>query len=275
MTNTAEARITPTSVAAATRAAVLTAGNLPDNPGRWLAAVHTTIRALIHRLTDARDLPLSDDELPYDRLPAADTILDTIGPLTGWTPLDLGDIHQELLTLRLTGAGRNLTAVPQRGTTARDLQGSWYTPQPLARAASRLALTAAWDQFPASDPDQVLRLRVVDPACGAGVILIEGARMIAGEYARRLAGTTEPPPHLTRKVLPQVIHQCIYGTDIDPVAVDLARTSLWLEVGGVPPWGWLDGNLACIDPLAGPNALPERLLGVLGERPLDPYPTPV
>lgn len=260
--------ITPAHIATTTRAAVLTAATLPDTTDRWARAVHVTIRALMHRVADARELPLDADELPYDRLPAAETALDAIGTLTGWTPLDIGDIHQELLPLELRETSTGLEAARQKGTNTRDTQGAWYTPQPIAQAMSRLSLEAAWTVFPADDPEQVLRLRVVDPACGAGVILAEGARAVAGEYARRLAGTEQPPPHLLRKVLPEVIYRCVYGMDIDPVAVDLARMSLWLEVDGQPPWSWLDGNVACLNPLAGPNSLPARLLDVMGEPPL-------
>lgn len=260
--------ITAAVVAAATRAAVLTAGTLPDSPGRWLKAVHATVRALIRRTAAAQDLALAEDELPYDRLPAAETTLDGLGQLTGWTPLDLGDIHQELLPLELRETGAGLDAVRQKGASTRDTQGSWYTPQPLARAVSRLGLQTAWTRFPEGDPDQVLRLRVVDPACGAGVLMAEGARLVAAEYARRLAGTPGAPPHLMRKVMPEVIYRCVFGMDIDPVAVDLARMTLWLEAGGRPPWSWLDGNVACLDPLAGPNSLPARLLDVMGEPPL-------
>lgn len=264
--------ITSAHTAATTCAAVLAAESLPDTPGRWLDAVHATVRALIHRVADARGLGLDADELPYDRVSAAESALDSLGPLAGWTPLDIGEIHQELLPLELRETGTGLEAVRQKGASTRDTQGSWYTPQPVAQALSRLGLEAAWTVFPEGDPNQVLRLRVVDPACGAGVLMAEGARMVAGEYARRLAGTQEPPPHLLRKVMPEVIYRCVYGMDIDPVAVDLARMSLWLEVGGEPPWSWLDGNVACLDVLAGPNSLPARLLDVMGEPPLGPGP---
>lgn len=257
-------------IAAATRAAVLTAQQLPDTASRWVEAVHATARALIHRLAVAHGLDLAADELPYTCPPEAEAALDEIGPLAGWTPLDIGDVHQEWLRQRLVTKHGRLVAEAPRGSTSRDLQGAWYTPRPLARETSRLALAAGWERFPADDPAQLLRLRVVDPACGAGVILVQGARLLAGEYARRLAGTPEPPPHLMRKVLPEVIHRCVFGIDIDPVAVDLARASLWLEADGAPPFGWLDGNVACLDPLAAPNSLPDRLLAVLGEQPLEP-----
>lgn len=265
MTATIETRATPAAIATTIRAAVLTAPHVPDGGDRWLQAVHAVVRALIHRVASARDL--GEPELPYTRVESAESALDGIGPLTGWTPLDIGDIHQRLLPLQLVETNGAWQAVPQKGTTTRDLQGSWYTPAPLARETTRLALAAALSLIPVDDPDQVLRLRAVDPACGAGVFLVEGTRMIAAEYARRLAGTPEPPPHLVRKITPQVIYQCVYGMDIDPVAVDLARMSLWLEADGVPGFGWLDGNVACVNPLAGPSSLPARLLDVMGELP--------
>ena len=259
-----DAPVTPTVISAATRAALATVQILPDTEQRWLHALQTVVRALIHRLAASRDL--GEPELPYNRVQAAEDALDAIGPLTGWTPLDIGDIHQELLRLELTQDHGELTVRRPKGATTRDTQGSWYTPTPLARETTRLALEASLPML-GEEPDQILRMRAVDPACGAGVLLVEGARLIAGLYAARLAGTPEPPPLLVRKVLPEVIYTCVYGMDIDPVAVDLARTSLWLEVDGRPGFGWLDGNVACLDPLAGPMEVPERLLTVMGAPP--------
>lgn len=246
----------------ATRAAVLTAAALPDGPDRWADAVHATVRSLIHRLTDA--LLGITPELDYPRSADAETELDTLGPLDGWTVLDIGEIHQELLALELDPGAVPLTTRKAK-KSGRDAQGSWYTPEPLAREMSRISLEIAFDGLPEDDPEQVLRLRAVDPACGAGVILLQGARQIATIYARRLAGTDAAPPRLLRKIMPEVIHTCVFGMDIDPVAVDLTRTALWIEVEGRPPFTWLDGNIACLNPLAGPNSLPERLIDVMGE----------
>ena len=257
-------RVTGGVVAAATCAALATAETLPDTEQRWLLALQAVVRALIHRLAASRDL--SEPELPYVRVQAAEDALDAIGPLTGWTPLDIGDVHQELLRLELTQDHGELAVCRPKGASTRDSQGSWYTPTPLARETTRLALEATISIL-GPEPDEILRMRAVDPACGAGVIMVEGARLIAGLYAARLAGTPEPPPLLVRKLLPEVIYTCVYGMDIDPVAVDLARTSLWLEVGGRPGFGWLDGNVACLDPLAGPMEVPERLLAVMGAPP--------
>lgn len=119
----------------------------------------------------------------------------------------------------------------------------------------------------ADDPEQILRIRAVDPACGAGVFLIEASRMIAEAYVSRLTVDGSTPPELVALVLPMVTFECVYGMDIDPVAIDLSHTALWLEVGGAVPFNWLDGNVACVNPLLGPNSLPERLLDVMGEPP--------
>jgi type I restriction-modification system DNA methylase subunit len=259
-------RISPAVIDAAARAAVLVAHEITGRPQLWQDAIQHTIRALIHRLADARGLP--EPALPYCRLDEAEEELDSIGKLADWTIHDLGDINQELLRLHLVTDGRTLAAVKPAGQSQRDVQGSWYTPQPLAREMTRLALDIAIDQcLKVDDPEQILRLQAVDPACGAGVFLIEAARKISEAYVSRLTTDGSTPPELVALVLPMVTYECVYGMDIDPVAVDLARTALWLEVGGSVPFAWLDGNVACVNPLAGPNSLPERLLDVMGEPP--------
>lgn len=250
---------------AAIRAAVCTAVVLPPGPERWVRAVQATARNLIHRLVAVRGFTLDEGDLPYATCPEADDVLDAVGPLTDWTPLDIGDVHQRFLTLRLDDSEPQLKAVRPRGATGRDIQGAWYTPQPLARATSRLGIEAALRGLPADEPEQVLRLRAVDPACGAGVILIEAADLIAREYARRLADAEAPPPHLVAKVLPEVMYACVFGMDIDPVAIDLTRLALWLAADARPPLSWLDRNIACLNPLDGPNELPPRLLTAIGE----------
>ncbi|HEX5568072.1 MAG TPA: N-6 DNA methylase [Streptomyces sp.] len=254
----AVAAVTESQATAAVRATELHAAQGAD----WATAVQHTVRALLHRLAHSHGLRAP--ELPYPPCPGAEAALDGIGPLAGWTVLHVGEVHQQLLRLELGADGR---ARRPRGATARDRQGSWYTPQPLALAASRLALEVAASRLlDDGDPDEILRLRVVDPACGAGVFLIEGARVVADAYARALAGTEEPPPLLVRKLMPEIFYECVFGVDIDPVAIDLSRMALWLELDGRFPLDWLDGNIACLDPLAGPDELPPRLRKVLGER---------
>lgn len=124
--------------------------------------------------------------------------------------------------------------------------GVYYTPAPLADAMAYAALGLA-------DRHQV---RVYDPACGCGVFLESAACMLA----RRDWGI---PSHL--------LSSAIYGTDIDPIAVEVARAVLWLRSDGSRPIDFLDRNIVCADPLAG--EAPPRLganpgsLVVLGNPP--------
>lgn len=259
-------RISPAVIDAATRTAVLIAHHITGCPQLWQDAIQHTIRALIHRLADARSLP--EPMLPYCLLDEAELELDSIGKLTDWSIHDLGEINQELLRLHLVTNGRTLSAVKPTGQSQRDKLGSWYTPQPVAREMTRLALDLAIEQcLKAVDPEQILRIRAVDPACGAGVFMIEAARKIAEAYVSQLTIDGSTPPELIALVLPMVTFECVYGMDIDPVAIDLARTALWLEAKAQVPFTWLNGNVACVNPLLGPNSLPERLLDVMGEPP--------
>ncbi|MFD0853556.1 hypothetical protein ACFQ07_15070, partial [Actinomadura adrarensis] len=76
-------------------------------------------------------------------------------------------------------------------------------------------------------------------------------------------------------MLPVVMTQCVYGIDIDPVAVDLARAACWLETGGALSPSAMDDNIIVGDPLAGdmPKRLEDRLaadpdpLTILGNPP--------
>ncbi|MCM8548938.1 N-6 DNA methylase [Streptomyces sp. STCH 565 A] len=208
----------------------------------WGEAVHHTVRSLITRLAAARALP--DPGLSYPSCPPAETVLDELGPLTGWQVTDLGDVHQLLLELTpVTGADGTVWAVrPDQGR--RDRLGAWYTPPEVSAALLSLGLTAQLDRLAADpDPAAVTDLAVIDPACGAGVILVEAARQLADLFAARVTGQTPPPPVHARAALPVVMEHCVYGVDIDPVAVDLTKTALWLEVAGLRPFGFMDRNI--------------------------------
>lgn len=218
----------------------------------WDAAIHHTVRSLIDRLALTRGLP--EPRLPRPALPAAEAVLDELGPLTGWQVADLGEVHQLLLELTpVTGRDGTVKAV-RRGQGRRDSSGAWYTPPEISAAMSRLSLGLTLEQRVADDdPGAVFDLAVIDPACGAGVLLIDAARYIADRLAARVSGQTPPPEVHVRAALPVVMTSCLYGVDIDPVAVDLTRTALWLEAGGRPPFGFMDRNVTVGDVLASPD----------------------
>jgi hypothetical protein len=96
-------------------------------------------------------------------------------------------------------------------------------------------------------PADLLHINIYDPRCGVGVFLVEGARRLADAYARRMTGDARTAGQLAAFVLPQVIHDCVYGMDTDPLAVELARLALCLETDGQLTPQALERNIVCGD----------------------------
>lgn len=163
--------------------------------------------------------------------------------VTGWDMADLGTAREYLL----------------EGGSRKQL-GSWYTPPEIAREMCRLAIGPQLERLAKSgDPGDMLRVTAVDPACGAGVFLAEAAKLITRAYCEREFGNTDT--EVMAAVMPEVAQECVFGMDIDPVAVDLARFALWLECGGRPDFRWMDRNVCAVDPLSAPDAVPPALAG--------------
>ncbi|WP_438016564.1 N-6 DNA methylase [Sorangium sp. So ce315] len=136
--------------------------------------------------------------------------------------------------------------------------GSYYTPRDITCHVVERTLAPllhAGGRPPA--PGDVLSLAVCDPAMGSGAFLVEACRQLGAHLAaawQRAGGAPclapgEPP---LRRAMALVAERCLYGVDLDPLAVDLARLSLWLVVGQADlPLSFLDGKLRCGDSLVG------------------------
>lgn len=101
----------------------------------------------------------------------------------------------------------------------------------------------------------ILSFSVVDPACGSGHFLLAAARRIAEVLVeKRLEKMSDAAPSqaLYRKALRDVITNCIYGVDLNEMAVELTRTALWLE-GYEPgkPLEFLNHHIKCGNSLVG------------------------
>jgi hypothetical protein len=120
-------------------------------------------------------------------------------------------------------------------TDERRRTGSHYTPRSLTEPIVRHALETAFERLgPNATPEQILDLKVCDPAMGSGAFLVEACRALA---ARLVVAWSR---HLDKKpIIPSdedeelharrlVAQRCLYGVDKNPLAVDLARLSLWL-----------------------------------------------
>lgn len=178
---------------------------------------------------------------------------------------ELGSVYESLLELvpMITplGGARKFYFVgdEDEGSTrgnARKLTGSYYTPDALVQELIRSVLEPVIMQTLEANPQEpvkaLLDLTVCDPACGSGHFLLAAARRIAEEIARLNATDGNPLPSDYRHALRDVVAHCIYGVDKNPMAVELARTALWLEAYTPDrPLTFLDHHLRCGDALLG------------------------
>lgn len=155
------------------------------------------------------------------------------------------------------------------GGHARKLSGSYYTPDSLVQELIQSALVPVIaDRLkanPTNPREALLAITVCDPACGSGHFLLAAARRLAAELARINAGLDQPTEEDYRHALREVVRHCIYGVDINPLAVELCKTGLWLEsIEPGKPLSFLDAHIQCgnalvgiIDPQLLSNGIPD------------------
>lgn len=149
---------------------------------------------------------------------------------------ELGSIYEALLEYvpQWDAANRRYHLGSAAGNS-RKTTGSYYTPTSLIETLLDSALDPVIDDAlkgaasPEDAEQRLLALTVCDPACGSGHFLVGAARRIAKAVAAARTGDPEPPPEQVRSALREVIGTCIYGVDINPLAAELAKVSLWLE----------------------------------------------
>jgi len=183
------------------------------------------------------------------------------------------------------GSGTFYTPPPlARPTTRRTLQPLVYDPVEQATdPATGLVEVSKWAVKP---PEAVLRVNVCDPAMGSGSFLVAALdyltdalyeslhvhgrlekksdrtimRLADGRSTNDLREQSLPVPpgheefeaRLKAKLKRSVVEQCIYGVDLDPLAVELARLSLWVQTMNPDlPFEFLDHKLRCGNSLVG------------------------
>ncbi|MDT8911271.1 Eco57I restriction-modification methylase domain-containing protein [Amycolatopsis sp. PS_44_ISF1] len=190
---------------------------------------------------------------------------------------ELGSIYESLLELvpRHSAVDREFELVAIAGN-ARKTTGSYYTPSSLIACLLDTTLDPVLDDAVkrgeeaatnASHPDpsdsivaELLSLTVCDPACGSGHFLVAAARRIAKRVAAVRERNPEPTFGAVQHALHEVIAKCIYGVDLNPMAVELAKVSLWLEaLEPGKPLDFLDVHIKCGNALIG--ATPALLRG--------------
>ena len=140
--------------------------------------------------------------------------------------------------------------------------GVWYTPQPVVEFMTRFAFDVAFKRIGPTAAD-ILRIVAVDPCCGTGPYLIQGAKFLATQYAGRL-WKSDPTEEMVYAVLPTIILSCMFGVDIDPVAAELARICVARETDGVLTPEQLEQHIAQGDTLK--DEMPPALVARIGPR---------
>lgn len=151
-------------------------------------------------------------------------------------PEELGSVYESLLELvpQVSDGGRSFSFATGGETKghARKTSGSYYTPDSLVQVLLESALepvvARTISEHPSDSVEALLSLAIVDPACGSGHFLLAAARRLAGHIARLQAEGT-PSAAEYRHSLRQVVGRCIYGVDLNPMAVELCKVSLWME----------------------------------------------
>ena len=174
-------------------------------------------------------------------------------------PDELGYVYEGLLELvpQITRDGRSFAfaSADQSRGHARKTTGSYYTPDELVQ----LLLTSALDPVvkhtvgahPDRAADALLELAVVDPACGSGHFLLAAARRLA-DHVARIRSTGTPTPDDYQRALRDVVRRCIYGVDMNPLAVELCKVSLWMEsIDPGLPLTFLESHIRCGNSLIG------------------------
>ena len=194
----------------------------------------------------------------------------------------LGSIYEGLLEHRLALSPQgDLRLTNDKGE--RKTSGAYYTPEAWVTYIVSHTLQPLLEALQAGDEadsfaEAVLSLNICDPAMGSGHFLVEAVATLAEAVATH--PTTVPRPQLSSQGLPlldpqgdpvcteqaklaywkrRLVEACIYGVDLNPLAVELAKLSLWLETVDRVPLNFLDHHLRCGNSLLGTtlDALPK------------------
>ena len=164
----------------------------------------------------------------------------------------LGSVYERVLEYEPRSHGAAITL--SRTSTERKASGSFYTPRSMTEFLVRRTLAPLVE---GKSADQILGLRVLDPAMGSGAFLVAACRFLADrceqasiDEGRWTAGDVTPSIRATLRR--QVSERCLYGVDLNPMAVQLSRLSMWLTtLAADRPLTFLDHHLAVGNSLLG------------------------
>ncbi len=164
----------------------------------------------------------------------------------------LGAVYERVLDYQPRAAGRGLDLV--RAGDVRKTTGTFYTPRPVTGYLVRRTLEPL---VRGRTAEAILSLRILDPAMGSGAFLVAACRYLAAAAERALIRESQWHVHditpsdraLLRR---QIASCCLFGVDVNPMAVQLTRLSLWLAtLSANRPLSFLDHHLIAGNSLIG------------------------
>jgi hypothetical protein len=170
----------------------------------------------------------------------------------------LGTVYEGLLEHELVVAEGQLGPVEERlvlrpQAQGRRQSGSYYTPDRVVQHIVRETLDPL---LTGQSAEEILELKVVDPAMGSGHFLVAAVDYLALAIATSPMGAADDGGGLAEETLDEikrrVVEHCIWGVDLNPLAVELAKLSLWLATASADkPLSFLDHRLRLGNSLLG------------------------
>jgi type I restriction-modification system DNA methylase subunit len=112
------------------------------------------------------------------------------------------------------------------GANERKATGAFYTPDHIVDYIARETLGPLCDDKSA---EEILQLRVCDPAMGSGHFLLGAVKYLERRVLEKLYETDEKAADIdAAEIRWRILHNCVFGIDINPIAVELAKVSLWI-----------------------------------------------
>lgn len=213
-----------------------------------------------HRIVDCVDLPDTLAQKPYEA-PVGGGQTRVVRGAWGlhaydfWQELDehvLGRIFEESLS-DLVALRKGEPASEAERLAERKRGGIYYTTRIISDFLAESALSAvlrerpAWNSTGTTDPlailqaqaSELLSLRIADLSCGSGAFLVSVYRQLLGE-SWRISSAVDAAANKRSRGLrleafsndltqAQLLRSCVYGVDLLPQAVELAKLSLWLR----------------------------------------------
>ncbi|GAA4129644.1 hypothetical protein GCM10022215_42420 [Nocardioides fonticola] len=213
--------------------------------------------------------PTGEERAELVRLltPVADGDTELLGTLVSWGNLIRRDLRKIPLVFPVGG----LVVIE---TPSRKNAGAHYTPRSLAEEVVLHALqplvyepgplqTNDEDEWRLKPAAAILDLKVADIAAGSGAFLVAAARYLSARLVEAWiaegivdVSASSDAEEIRRQALREVIARCLYGADINPMAVEMCKLSLWLvSMDKTKPFSFVDDKVFCGNSLLGLTSL--------------------